>query len=300
MRRAHSWFPVLAITPYMILGIVVGLYPLWILVRMAFSHIGLASGHLVFQFDGLAHLTRALHDTVFLASLGHVGVFILIGVSVEVLLGLGLALMVWRLQGRWVSVVRTTLLIPLLIPPVAISIVWWLIYNEQFGFLNILLRGTHLPVQNWLTNPHTALFAVIWVDIWHWTPLVFLFLYTQLLTISPELIEAARLDGASEGQLTRHVILPHLGPMLGVSALFRLVFTFKIFDEIYILTSGGPGTATEIPSLYIQQVFFNQFSYGYGSFLGFVIFVMVLVALGVALLGRKGWVGWKGRRLPLS
>lgn len=300
MGVKRSWFATVSIVPYIVVGVALGLYPLWVLCRMAFSHIGFTSGSLVFRFTGFAHLTHALHDTVFLASLVHVAVFIIIGVSVEILLGLALAVVVWRLQGWWVSVIRTTLLFPLLIPPVAISIVWWLVYNQQFGLLNIVLKGLHIPLQNWLDNPHAALFAVIWVDIWHWTPLVFLFLYTQLLSISTELVEAARLDGATERQITWHLLLPHLRPMILISALFRVVFTFKIFDEIYILTSGGPGTATQIPSLYIQQVFANQLSYGYGAFLGLLIFMIVIVALLLSLLGRGGWLMWRrSRRLSL-
>jgi len=177
--------------------------------------------------------------------------------------------------------------------PVAISVGWVLLYNPQFGFFNVLFTSLGLPPQNWLALRHTAMPAIVAVDVWHWTPFAFLILSVGLTSISHELYEAAAIDGATPLRAFWHITLPFLQSSLVVAAVFRAVVAFKVFDEIFLLTGGGPGTATEVLSVYTQRVFFQGGDYGYGAFLA--LLTVLLEVAGVAgfvgvraLLGRRG------------
>jgi multiple sugar transport system permease protein len=124
------------------------------------------------------------------------------------------------------------------------------------------------------------------LDIWHWTPLVFILVYSSLKGIDHDIIEAARVDGAPEARIYQHIVLPLLAPTIGAAALIRLTMGVKAFDEMYLLTHGGPGTATTLISLYIRDVFFDQLHLGYGAAISVLVVLAVAVAIALVLLGR--------------
>jgi multiple sugar transport system permease protein len=152
-------------------------------------------------------------------------------------------------------------------------------YNPDIGIINDLCRHLGIPPQSWLSEPHYALPAVLAVDVWHWTSFLFLILLAGIQSIPREPLEAAEVDGASPWQQFTTVTLPLLRPAIFVAILFRAVFAFKVFDEIFLLTSGGPGNATEVLSLYIYRVEFLFSDFGYGALLSLLTIVCVLVAL---------------------
>lgn len=274
-------FQHLALLPLIAFLVLFVVYPTLELVRMAFSDLTLAAGTFRWDFNGLANLYTALEDTVFQRALLNTFLFVAAAVVLQVMLGTLLAVLVER--GRYLSVVaRNVLVWPAIITPVAISVTWWLILNIEFGALNYLLDALGLPRQEWLASSTWALPTLVAVDVWHWTPIVFLLVLAGLANIDQVLYEAARIDGASEWTLFRHITLPLLAPVLVVAALTRIVLGFKVFDEIYLLTNGGPGNATEVISTYIQRVFFDQVRMGYGAFLGLTV-VLLLLALFFAL-----------------
>jgi multiple sugar transport system permease protein len=137
---------------------------------------------------------------------------------------------------------------------------------------------------SWLGSPSLALWSVVIVDIWHWTPFVFLILFAAVEGLPQDVIEAGHVDGASGWQLLRYVTLPLLMPALTVAFLFRSILAFKAFDEVYLLTGGGPGTSSELLSLHLYRVFFEQNQLGYGALLSVLTMAGILMALA---LGRR-------------
>jgi multiple sugar transport system permease protein len=210
-------------------------------------------------------------------------VFVLVAVALEMALGLALALLVARL-GRGKGLVRTVMVLPILVPAVAIGSMWKLMYNYDFGVFNQALVGLGLAPVNWLGSTSVALAAVILVDVWHWVPFVFLILFAAVEGVPQDVIEAARIDGASARQVTWRVIVPLLKPALAVALVFRSILAFKTFDEVYLLTSGGPGTSTELVSLHLYKVFFEQNQLGYGALLSLGL-IAVIVAFLAATRG---------------
>jgi multiple sugar transport system permease protein len=173
---------------------------------------------------------------------------------------------------------------------------WRLMYDYNYGIINKLLYDTglmsykNLPL--WTADPHRALSSVMIVDIWHWTSFLFLIMLAGVESLPHELAEAARVDGANERQVIRYVFLPLLRPTIIVAVMLRTILAFKVFDQIYLLTGGGPGTATEVISLYIYKVYFVQSRLGYGALLALVtaviisVFVIFYLMLN-AYLGRE-------------
>jgi multiple sugar transport system permease protein len=174
---------------------------------------------------------------------------------------------------------RTVMILPILVPPVAIGSMWKLMYNYDFGVFNQMLTAVGLPPVNWLGSTALALWAVVLVDVWHWVPFVFLILFAAVEALPVDVLEAARVDGATRWQLLRRVILPLLWPAIVVAMLFRTIHAFKVFDEVYLLTSGGPGTSTELLTLHLYKVFFEQNQLGYGALLSLALIAAVVAFL---------------------
>ena len=194
-------------------------------------------------------------------------------------LGFALALMTTRVtRGR--VLYRTVFLLPILVPGIVIGAIWKLMYNFDFGVLNQMLGVIGLAPIDWLGNGSTALLAVIAVDVWHWTPFVFLLMLAGLESLPTDVYEAARVDGATFWQEMRYVTLPLMLPTMLVTLVFRLLVSVKVFDEIYLLTGGGPGTATEVVSYTIFRRFFTEGQTGYGAAMS----VVVLFALALAFI----------------
>jgi ABC-type sugar transport system permease subunit len=227
-------------------------------------------------FLGLANYTEALGDGRFWGALWHTVFFAAVSVALELVLGLALALALHRtFRGRGLA--RTTALLPWALPTVVAALVW-----------RFLFEGTGA-----LTDPRAAWLPVILADVWKTTPFVALLLLAGLQGIEAELYEAARVDGASAWQELWHVTLPLLRPALAVAVVFRSLDAFRVFDLIYVLTGGGPGTATEPLALYTFASLLQDLRFGYGSALSMILFVLsfalawVYVRLaGAALLER--------------
>nr|WP_279611427.1 sugar ABC transporter permease [Thermostichus vulcanus] len=197
-----------------------------------------------------------------------------------------------RLPGMaWV---RALLLTPMALAPVVAALVWRALYNPDFGLVSQLLRGLGIPLGRGLVGEaHTALWALIWVDIWQWTPLLAITLFAGLQSQPPELLQAAQLDGANGWQGFRYISLPLLRPVLTVALLLRAMELFKIFDSVFVITGGGPGRATEVLNYHIFKVGLTFFDVGYGAALS--VLLMGIVSVFLALYG---WVvGW-GDRAP--
>jgi len=224
---------------------------------------------------GVGNFTRLFSDNFFLTAMVHTFVFAVAALTCEFLLGLGLALLLnSHIRGR--GFFRATLLVPMMLPPVVAAIVWRLLLNPNFGAINGTLKqiGVDTEPLTWTASPVLAMLSVIAVDVWQWTPFVFLVLLAGLQAIPQEPYEAALIDGSSRWQTFRYVTLPLLKPAILIVLLLRTMDLLRVFDQIFILTEGGPGFATETISLYIYRAAFRFFDFGYAAAMSFVLLAL--------------------------
>jgi multiple sugar transport system permease protein len=178
----------------------------------------------------------------------------------------------------------------MMLPPVVVGVVWRLMLNPDFGAINGTLKGAGVNTESltWTASPTLALAAVIAVDIWQWTPFMFLVLLAGLQAIPQEPYEAAVIDGSSAWQTFRHVTLPLLKPAILIALLLRTMDLLRVFDQIFILTEGGPGFSTETVSLYIYRTAFRFSDFGYAAAMSFVLLVLTnVVSVGYIRLLQK-------------
>ncbi|HWZ29689.1 MAG TPA: sugar ABC transporter permease [Bryobacteraceae bacterium] len=250
--------------PSIVVLVALSIYPLVYAVRLAFGDLG--------------NFTRLAGDHVFGTAALQTIAFTAVALAAEFVLGLALALLVDSLT-RFRSFFRAGLLVPMLLPPVVAAVAWRLIFNPQFGVLNGTLRqiGFNTAALTWTNGQNSALLSVIIVDIWEWTPFLFLLLSAGLQAIPPEPIEAARIDGAGPWRIFRDVTLPLLKSTILLALLLRGMDLVRIFDQIFILTQGGPGTATETVSLYIYRTAFRFSNFGYAATMSFVLLAATML-----------------------
>jgi multiple sugar transport system permease protein len=273
-RSFRHW----SLLPAVLLFVLLTVYPMVNLLRLSVSTVEFAEGHAKWSFTPMRNIALLASDSVLPAAVLNTAIFVVVAVAAEVTLGLLLALLVGRLD-RGKGLVRTVMILPILVPPVAIGSMWKLMYNYDFGIFNQALVALGMSPVNWLGSTSLALLSVILVDIWHWVPFAFLILFAAVEGIPVDVIEAARIDGASSWQIARRVMIPLLRPALAVALIFRGILAFKTFDEVYLLTSGGPGTATELVSLHLYKVFFEQNLLGYGAVLSLLLIGVIVATL---------------------
>ena len=276
-RTFQHW----SLLPAVVLFVALTMFPIANLVRMSVSTIEFAEGQARWTFTPAHNFSLLLADAVLWPAAVNTLVFVVVAVAVEMALGLGLALLVARL-GRGKGLARTIMVLPILVPAVAIGSMWKLMYNYDFGVFNQALTALGLAPVNWLGSTSVALAAVILVDIWHWVPFVFLVLFAAVEGVPNDVIEAARIDGATDAQIVRRIMIPLLKPALAVALIFRSILAFKTFDEVFLLTSGGPGTSTELASVHLYKVFFEENQLGYGALLSLALIAAIVAFLAVS------------------
>jgi ABC-type sugar transport system permease subunit len=246
-------------------------------------------------FIGLDNYFEALRDPRFRGALAHTAFFTAATVLVELGLGLVLALALHRAyRGR--GLLRLVVLLPWAIPTVVSALVWRFMFESESGVANSVLLALRLIDQPivWFAQPLLAWLPLILADVWKMTPFVTLLLLAGLQNIDETLYEAARMDGASAWQQLRNVTLPLLAPALLVAFVFRALDAIRVFDLVYVLTGGGPGTATEPLTLYSFNALLQNLRFGYGSALSIIVFVLSFVlaliyirALGASITGAE-------------
>jgi multiple sugar transport system permease protein len=277
--------PYLLVAPTVAVLFALSVYPLFYAVRVSFQT-GIGTG----ARWTLGNFARLASDDFFLAALSHTLVYALVALTFEFLLGLGLALLLDReMRGR--GLFRAALLLPLMLPPVVVGVVWRLMLNPNFGAINGTLKslGVNTEALVWTASPKLALASVIAVDVWQWTPFVFLVLLAGLQAIPQEPYEAALIDGSSAWQTFHHITLPLLKPAILIALLLRTMDLLRVFDQIFILTEGGPGFATETISLYIYRAAFRFGNFGYAAAMSFVLLLLTntISLLYIRLLQRQ-------------
>ncbi|MGD1806622.1 carbohydrate ABC transporter permease [Dapis sp. BLCC M126] len=234
-------------------------------------------------FSGLTNYSRILTDGRFWQTLWNTTIFTTFSISLELILGMSIALILDKsFRGR--GFVRTINLIPWSLPTAAIGLGWAWIFNDQFGIVNDILLRLGLIQTNitWLGDPFRAMLAMIIADVWKTTPFIAIILLAGLQSISSDLYEAHAIDGANPIQSFQQITIPLLMPQIIIALLFRFAQAFGIFDLVQVMTGGGPAGATETISIYIYATIRRYLDFGYGSSLVVVTFLLLILAVAIA------------------
>ena len=284
-QRARAYRRGLA--PSLAVLLLITLVPAAALLVASFTPLTLTDPAASFRFDDpLVNYRQLLHDERFIASIVVQLKLSASSVLLQLLTGLGLALLLDG-RSRLLAGARTAFLIPMVLPPIVVALIWKILYTPDVSPLHRLLEAAGWPVRSLIANPDTALWAIAAADTWQWFPFTMLMVLAALQTIPDEPLEAARLDGANRWQLFRHIVLAYIRPVLVVCGLFRLIDSFKAFPLIYVLTNGGPGNVSEVTNFYGFIQAFNFSYWGYASAIATVMLAGVFFLSW--LVGRLGW-----------
>ena len=232
------------------------------------------------NFIGLGNFTRAFEDLRFWNGLKNTFYFTLLAVPIQLVLGLAIAVLFNR-DFRGKGFVRTIILLPMVATPVAIALIWALMFNPSLGVLNYFLESLGLPRSLWVADAALVIPSLVLVDVWQWTPMVALILLAALQGVPQDYYEAARIDGAGGWQAFWNITLPSIRSAIVIALILRSIDALKTFDIIYVITQGGPGTASETLNVFAFRTGFEFFQAGYAATL---LIFLLFVVLGVAVL----------------
>jgi len=279
------YLPYLLLAPAVLLVLTVVVYPLisGVQTSMHFYRFGNAIRNV-----GFGQYRQALNDPQFTGAVWTTVKFVTAAVAIETVLGLGLALLCVR-ELPFIRAMRVVLIVPMVITPVVVGIVFRLIYASDIGLFTTasnLAGGGSIGI---LDSESRAFWGLVALDVWEWTPLIFLILLAGLQSLPQEPFEAARVDGAGAWRTFRDHTLPMLMPVLMVALVLRSIDAFTTFDQVYVLTHGGPGTSTELISIYGYDTFFQFQQYGYAAAMLLMVALVVVACafLAVRLMRRQ-------------
>lgn len=230
-------------------------------------------------------LTNADFHNALLLTIG----FVVIAVSIQLILGLTIALFLHhRIPDRWSKFFQTVFLLPMMTAYVAVGLLWRYMFNGSIGLVNYIFHQIGLPAQGWTGEPSTALFTVIVADVWQWTPFVILIVLAGLQGLPESYYEVARMASASRWQRFRYVTFPLIKPMLFVALIFRVADSYRIFDKVFIMTQGGPGNSSMVLSVYIYIESFRNGRLGVGATASLIMLIIIsIVALIMIRRARR-------------
>lgn len=275
------WFALPAIVVLLALIIVPMLWSLYV----SFTNLDLTIASQTVQIVGFENYVDLLNSDRFWNAMWNTTYYVGVGVAVQFVIGFAVALVMANYTGGWLNrVLFTTLLLPMMMAPIVAGYMWRLIFSESFGPLNYLLGAATLAEPSWLSSSALALQGILIADIWQWTPFMILILYTGRLAIDEDLYEAARMDGASRWFAFRHVTLPQMRGVIAVALLLRAMDAFKFFDKMYVITGGGPGTASELVTYYNYILGIREFSMGEATAMSWLLLLVAVVLANLFLL----------------
>ena len=292
-RLTPKAVPFFMVLPLILLFLSLAMFPFGYMIYISFHDYNLAEGGSP-TFIGVQNYLAMFRDNVALSSIRFTLLLVCTAVPIELGLGIAIALFIRGITGE--KVIRSSLLLPMMIPSVVAGIAWKMLYNYEYGPMNYFLSFFGIPRISWLGNYTFAQIGIILADVWQWTPFIFLILYAGLQSIPRELAEAAKVDGASEFEITRFIELPLLGPLIGVSLIIRIIDVLKVFDIIYMVTWGGPGSATHSLSYYIYKVGVSfGWDIGYAAAISLVLLgsIVALTTFLIRMLRLKKSLGFE-------
>lgn len=287
MNTLGRWEKRLLLTPTVLLLLFFSIFPLFFTLALMFGRVNFTGGAMIINFAGLDNWRRLFRDQRFWNAVLVTLKIVSIAVLAEYCIGLLLALLLWQ-RPPGSGFFRVLYVIPMLLTPIAVGYTWRMILDVGRGPMTGLLKRLGLSPVGWLTESSVALYSIVLIDVWQWTPFMFLLLYAGLEAIPKDYLEAAEVDGASGWKKFLYVVLPLLAPPSLAALLLRTVECFKIVDIIYITTGGGPGQVTESLTLFGYNLGFRTFDLAYGATIAFTLFFMVLiVAMFFTMLTRN-------------
>jgi multiple sugar transport system permease protein len=285
--RRPSYWPFVVPALVVVLGVII--FPWLFTIWMSFQEWKVGSPT---AFVGLANYLRLPADPRFVESIGHTLSYTALSVLLPLVLGTFAAVVFHaKFPGR--GVLRALFIMPMMATPVAIALVWTMMFHPQLGVLNYLLSLVGLPPQLWVFHPGTVIPSLVLVETWQWTPLVMLIVLGGIAALPTEPYESAQIDGAGAWQMFRYITLPLIMPFLFIAAMIRGIDALKSFDIIFAITQGGPGTASETINIYLYSVAFVYYDLGYASAIAIVFFALIVALTAVLLILRKRaqWTG---------
>ncbi|MGN7828672.1 carbohydrate ABC transporter permease [Agrobacterium radiobacter] len=242
------------------------------------------------SFIGFENYIRLASDGRFWESLWHTLIYTVLSVVAPLFLGT-LAALVFDAQFPLRGFLRGVFVMPMMATPVAIALVWTMMFHPQLGVLNYLLSLIGIGPLEWIYNQSTVIPSLVLVETWQWTPLVMLIVLGGLAAVPREPYESAEIDGANAWQKFRYLTMPMIAPFLMIAVIIRSIDAVKSFDIIYAMTQGGPGTASETINIYLYNTAFSYYDIGYGSAMA-VVFFIIIVALSFVLLMVRQRAQW--------
>jgi multiple sugar transport system permease protein len=279
--RPLSYWPF--VVPALIVVLAVIVFPWLFTIWMSFNEWKVGSPT---TFVGFSNYLRLPADPRFVEAIGHTLSYTALSVLLPLVLGTFAAVIFHaRFPGR--GLLRALFIMPMMATPVAIALVWTMMFHPQLGVLNYLLSLVGLPPQLWVFHPATVIPSLVLVETWQWTPLVMLIVLGGIAALPTEPYESAQIDGAGSWQMFRYITLPLIAPFLLIAAMIRGIDAIKSFDIIFAITQGGPGTASETINLYLYSVAFVYYDLGYASAIAVVFFALIVALTAVLLYLRK-------------
>jgi multiple sugar transport system permease protein len=260
--------------PAMVVITAVTIYPLIYSISVALRQWNVSRPYYGNTFVGLRNFHDILTDEKFWNSLRVTGLFVFWSVFIEFLLALGLALLLYK-EIRGKNVVRAVLIIPMIICPSVVALIWKYMLNDTFGILSVFLKHIGFENVHWYGDIKTALPTMILIDVWEWTAFLFIILLSGLVSLPIPLFEAARIDGANNWKMFRFITLPLMKPVILVALFLRTLDSLRTFDIVWILTRGGPSYSTELISVFIFREGLHFFNVGYASAISLILLLIV-------------------------
>lgn len=275
MKKKNTLYAYLMSSPAMLVLTILSIFPLLFIIWYSMTNYEFLYPQRT-KFIGFGNYTKLFADPYFRQALVNTLKFTALAVFFEVLLGLAISVLVKSVKSGQ-KLMRTLTLLPTLLPPVTVALVWQIMLSNNNGLINNILGTFGLSPVNWLMNVNTAFYAILVIDIWQYTPFAFLLLYAAMQGIPQGQYEAAGLDGASKWAQFRFITVPNISRNIIMVMLLRVIDTFRLFDKVNILTKGGPANTTATITQYIFHNGVNMLKVGYGSAASVVMTIIILV-----------------------
>jgi multiple sugar transport system permease protein len=287
-----EWTKHLLISPALLFFVALTIFPLLFTLFLSLNFWAVSGEH---HWIGLGNYIKLFQDSIFLTSLRNEFIFVIFGVLFEYIFGLLLALVLNQLT-RGLRLIRLAVILPFAATPAVVGCIWKMLFDQSYGPIPDLLHKVGLTSPAWLTQPLPALFSIIIVDIWEWTPFMFLIIFAGLKSLPKEPFESAMVDGASSWRIFWDLTFPMLMPTTIVVILLRTIEAFKIFDIVFLTTAGGPGIATISTTLYAYDLGLRTGNLGYAAAMSIILLIIVVLILNVFLKT----IEWVRRRSVLQ
>ena len=262
--------------PLVFFLLTIELWPFLQMLYQSFHHLSFTQPTLNGEFAGLGNYRKAMNSESMMSSIGLTLKYMLIALPLEVLLAIFFSVLLsYHLKLK--KYVLPILLIPMILAPIVVGLSAKLNLNPDFGIIGIFLNNLGISPSGLLTSANTAFLTIIVVDIWQWTPFLIMIFLASILAMPKEPFEAALIDGADRSQIFRYLTLPFLTPIIIIGILLRLTDAYKLFDQVYIMTGGGPGSSTELLTIFAYKLNFKFWNLGYGSAAVAILFLISFI-----------------------